>query len=209
MKIEAFTELVRRNLAGGDIAPSFPIKNGDIHFYCETVISELVFKALVEAASLEGDSFGPWGGLLENYDNISVQLDSTRKLSYIDLPVGVIQLPKDKGIARINQPGGKEEVLLTDVGYLHKMEGLEAAILNPYIMAWVEGDRIYFDRDLGDDCKMRVLLLPALSDLDPEKTLNLPGHLLRQLLIEAVTFGRQALGLPTDRTIDSSPITAA
>jgi hypothetical protein len=156
-QVTKLAEQVMRLLNGGDYSPSdskWDIR--EIAIAVEQASAKLIrLRTFEEYRSGEPNSPGQY---LATFTGIPIQRDTTRNLSYIDIPAKYISLPKGRGVHSIG-PEGNEFVkyIPLDAGALNFTNIRQAPFLQGNSGYWLEGSNAYFSNELKGNVVIKLI----------------------------------------------------
>lgn len=137
------------------------------------------------------------------YDNnglgYSVSYDSVRKKYYCQLPVRVIDLPKQRGFVEVRDTETEETLIPTSQTEIRMYYSMLGSDLDGEIMYYPERDRVYIINGGKEDMKISYLLVASGEDIDPLKDFMLPSNLEQQVVVLAAQLYSKQKEIPQDK----------
>ena len=198
-------EQVLRLIAGGDSSPDLKLDVRDVELLIDEALG-YVIKASFWENRKSGESEIN-SDFVTAFEDVEVRQDAKKNLRYSELPAKKIILPNDMGVYQVSRMEDQENTFKRmPNGALGIFKGLPAADLEGEIGYFVEGDRIYYNKNLDFNYQKKVLIkmVVSASSLDDDATLPIPGDMELQLLELIVKFAREQKIAPQDKVPDTS-----
>lgn len=113
---------------------------------------------------------------ISTYPKVPIKTDSDRDLNYLELPTGILTIPKNYGLQSVSPMKGKNVFVqisfneIPDVNYY----------VNSYkdiTLYWLEGQRVYFQNLPAITDKVLVRLIQSIKDIEEDEELPVPSGL--------------------------------
>lgn len=146
-----------RLLNGGDYSPSeskYDIR--EIAIAVEQASAKLIrLRTFEEWRTGESNSLGQY---LATFTGEEIKRDTTRNLSYVDIPAKFISLPKGRGVHSIG-PEGNEFVkyIPIDAGALNGFNIRQAPFLQGNTGFWLEGMKALFSNEISGNAVIKLI----------------------------------------------------
>ena len=134
-----YTEEVLRRLSGGNISDDFEIKPEDLYPTINNALKDTLAKYLVDVSQNLN------GGWVLSYEcqDLTESCVCGCKVWYWDLPIDILQLPKDGGIVLVRNKFFAEYAYVT-LALLPQI--LQLPMAKNSKLYWVEGQRLFFSK---------------------------------------------------------------
>jgi hypothetical protein len=199
-------ELIIRDLSGGDIPNDSPYSFEQVIAHLRNAMREDLKLEILTRRSGREDDRTSITQYIATYENVEVQKESSTFRVYIDLPSAYMSLKHNKGIHAVSPMTKPNERMIpvANPGVTSHLRHAELERLNYGF--YVEGQRIYWMRDIKSDGIPKVLLkliIPAPDNLGNDDPLPLlPENFAR---IMDMVKNRVANRVMNDRLNDGNP----
>jgi len=208
MKKIQLIKLVQHRLSGGNCPPAL---KGKYHPEIIAKHIQLAMNYLIkEITYLEAErnsDFTLLDDYIKTFTKIEVKEDSDREERFIDLPVRVVPLPKNRGIRFISdQKNQSVQYLYRENNSDDMYSDLDVDRISDRARYYKENDKIFFSRHLPSSIKhVLIKVIPDFESLDYEDELNVPSG-FGKLIFDLVFQSMQGMPL-TKKSNDGNPNT--
>lgn len=160
-------------LNGGRLTSDSKIRREDVNVLLAAAINYATIAQYRANKDETGDNEFPQD-FVSTYPNVEVQVDDDRELSYIDLPTGILSLPKNYGLQSVSAMKGNN--LFVQINFMDRQNVSYYA--NSYAdttLYWLEGERVYFQNIATD--KVLVRLIQSIKELEDDDVLPISAGL--------------------------------
>jgi len=118
---------------------------------------------------------------VSTYHNVAVLEDTDRSLRYIDLPTGILTLPKNYGLQSVSPMKGSNIFVQTNFNDRQQNEYYSNSFAD-ISLYWLEGEKVYFQNLPQITDKVLVRLIQSLKDIADDQELPIAAGLEVEVL---------------------------
>lgn len=172
MKIGEIIELAYLKVKGGrPDAGDVNVKRIELRAYLPAAVNFALRKQYY-IDKLEGEVSYP-NSFVATYENVEVKKNTNRDLYYIDLPKGVVPLPRDVGVDLVGPMKGDDDF----VRITHQYQDKGYSQFISKTRYFIEGDKVYFKNLSPSTCKILLRMLASIDAFDDDAEAPIPAGL--------------------------------
>ena len=195
-------ELIILRVNGGRLTNDTKVRREDV----EVLLSAAINYALLGQYTLykreTGDNNIP-EPYIATYPNVETNYDQDRELYYIDLPSGIMVLPKNYGLQSVSPMKGVANFVQTNFNDRHHNQYYTNSFRDVTLF-WMEGDKVYFQNLPTGVDKILVRLIQSFKELEDDDELAIPGGLEIDILKLMTEWFAGQRSFPADMKPDNS-----
>lgn len=195
------TSLILLAINGGQVTQDANIQRPEVEEYLSAAINYVYTKAKRIArreAMSTGEEYYPTTAFAPTVP-VSVLFDTTRQLSYIDIPNNVYTDTSCDGILQLSPLVGEDQFVKLPSKFADKYMGFLLTDTTRFFTELINGQHKTFFKNLSTACKQVLLTYIAdISKIGEEDELPIPGDIQAEVIDTAMRFFITDRKMPTD-----------